>query len=333
MKNPLELYEQFEPCFSLIKTGYNLFDSYITKKHKERTTLFHRQILDGDASEEKIEYETEYIKANPHDYYTLLKYVNDDDEKEKVSIYSNIYNYIRNNQNIPSIEKYKLIQIAKGLSYSSIQLIPMIYIHKNYLVKNKTLDEYLKEIISNENLIFEINQLTQYGLLKNIQLGQQVLGNGLNLTITKNIDFIAKSFFKEEDILPQIYDMPIWIRSTGILADLSENTNFEYIQGLLDRKKIKSSLNSNILQFREEFFYNPKDIFICILNEKIIPQESIDILKKWAKRYKILKICLEDTILDQLHEIDGELIHIEKGKKEDEEKFLSNILIGPLDLF
>lgn len=291
------------------------------------------EINDKLLNDEATEYEKEKILSggiDEEDYLSFIRAAVNDDESKKTQNYITLYRSILTGKVTEG--KARLYKILKELPYSAIELLPRFYIYKHYKVQNSTLEKYINELIKSENFTYEINLLMQYGLLKDTKESNQIITNGGSITVSSYFDSIIKLFFKEDELLPQVYNIPIWIRSAGILADLYEDTNFNYVQRLLTNKGIKTQLN-NILLFREEFFHHPKDVFICILNEKIIPQESVDILKKWAKRYKILKICLKDNILDQLNEIDGELIHIEKERKEDEEKFLSNILTGPLDLF
>lgn len=195
MGNLVEIFEESEPVYELIKESLSMFDGYWTKRHKEVITEFHRQILDGTATDEKITYESEYIKAEPDDYFTLLKLVINDDEKEKVDIYSNIYKYIRNNQLLAHTDKTKIIRIAKELTYPALKLIPELYEKKHCDEENFNLAKYLSDFNFNHSITFEKNQLIQYGLL---QTNKQDVITAPSLYISTNFDLFADAFFGVE---------------------------------------------------------------------------------------------------------------------------------------
>lgn len=303
------------------------FAEYVYERNIKKIDEINAKLLNDEASE----YEKEKILSggiNEEDYLSFIKAAVNDDESKKTQNYITLYRNILTGKVTEG--KTRLYKILKELPYSAIELLPKLYIYKHYQVQNKTLEKYIGELIKSEKLTYEINLLTQYGLLKDTKETHNLLSEG-NITVSSYFDFLINLFFKEEELLPQIYNIPIWIRSVGILIDLSEDNDLIYIQELLNIRNIKTPTNCNILKFNETFFHHPKDVFIVILNEKTIPSENIDLLKKWAKNYKILKISLKDNVLDQLDEIEGELIYIKKGKKEDEENFLSNILTSPFD--
>jgi hypothetical protein len=300
---------------------------YIYEKNIKKIDEINAKLLNDEASE----YEKGKILSggiDEEDYLSFIKAAVNDDESKKTQNYITLYRNILTGKVTEG--KTRLYKILKELPYSAIELLPKLYIYKHYQVQNKTLEKYIRELINSGKLTYEINLLTQYGLLQDTKEAHNFISDG-NITLSSYFDYLIVLFFKEEELLPHIYNIPIWIRSVGILMDLYENNDLMYTQTLLNKRNIKTTINSNILQFDEIFFHHSKDLIIVILNEKTIPQESIDILNKWANSYKILKICLKNNVVDQLNEIEGELIYIEKNKKEDEEKFLSNILTSPFD--
>ena len=299
---------------------------YVYERNIKKIDEINAKLLNDEASE----YEKEKILSggiDEEDYLSFIKAAVNDDESKKTQNYITLYRNILTGKVTEG--KARLYKILKELPYSAIELLPKLYIYKHYQVQNKTLEKYINDLIKSEKLTYEINLLTQYGLLKDIKESQNFTSEG-NITISSYFDYLIELFFKEEELLPHIYNIPIWIRSVGIIMDLFEDDDLIYIQTLLNIKSIRNS-NCNILQINEIFFHHSKDLIIVILNEKTIPQKSIDILNKWANNYKILKICLKNNIVDQLNKIEGELIYIEKNKKDDEEKFLSNILTSPFD--
>ncbi len=303
------------------------FAEYVYERNIKKIDEINAKLLNDEASE----YEKEKILSggiDEEDYLSFIKAAVNDDESKKTQNYITLYRNILTGKVTEG--KTRLYKILKELPYSAIELLPKLYIYKHYQVQNKTLEKYINDLIKSEKLTYEINLLTQYGLLKDIKESHNFTSEG-NITVSSYFDYLIELFFKEEELLPHIYNIPIWIRSVGILMDLFEDNDLIYIQTLLNIRSIKTPSNCNILQINEIFFHHSKDLIIVILNEKTIPQESIDILNKWANSYKILKICLKNNVVDQLNEIEGELIYIEKNKKEDEEKFLSNILTSPFD--
>lgn len=311
MKNPLEIYEQFEPSYSLIKEGYNLFDSYITKKHKERVEIFHRQILEGNASEEKIKYEQEYIKANPHDYFTLLKYTVEDDEKEKASIYSNIYSYFRDNQDIDKEDKYRLIRIANELTFSAIRILVKIYIYMNFHTKNKSLDLYFKEIEKNSK--YELRILEQCSILT--LPGGQIRFSDSQIEIEKlRFSQVIKAFFKDSDLIPNLYNIDMWENiNVLILSDdpFGEGADIDYCKQTLN--------NYNI--FPEIMVYQKIDFssfayIICIINNTNFENKNLLSsygLDKLEINTKIMKVTMSKNIKDSDNILN---LNNEKDKKK-----------------
>lgn len=296
MKNPLELYEQFEPTYSLIKEGYNLFDSYITKKHKERVEIFHRQILEGDASEEKIKYEQEYIKANPHDYFTLLKYTVEDDEKEKASVYSNIYSYFRDNQDIDKEDKYRLIRIANELTFSAIQILVKIYIYMNFHTKNKSLDLYFKEI--EENSKYELRVLEQCSILT-LPSGQLLFSDS-QIEIEKlRFNQVIKAFFKDTDLRPNLYNIDLWKNIyVLILSDdpFGEGADIDYCKQTLNDYNILPEI-----KVYQKIDFSNFAYIICIINDtnfknkNLLSSYGLDTLEN---NTKIIKVTISKNIKD-----------------------------------
>lgn len=196
------MFEVLEPGYEPSKKFLSLIDKYVSKRHNQFVDEFHRQILDGDASEERIKYEQEYIKVNPEDYYSLLKYVTSDDEKEKIGIYSNIYKYIRDNQLLVQTDKIKIIRIAKELTYSTLKLLPELYVKKNNITQGFTIDKILSDFNSDESCIFEKNQLIQFGLLKSDVPKPNDIITAPKLHFISNFDLYVEALFAKEELTP-----------------------------------------------------------------------------------------------------------------------------------
>ncbi|KLE08085.1 hypothetical protein AF79_08985 [Aliarcobacter butzleri L354] len=237
----IELYNELEPTFKLIVQGYNLFDKYQTDKHRKIVTSFHRNILDGNESEERIKYEQENIKANQDDYFTLLKFAIEDEEEEKVDIYTNVYKYIRDNQHLEKSLKMFLLKAAKDMPFSAIELLPKIYIHQEHHTKLKNLNDYLKGLyISN---IYEVSILEKYTL---INKGKGSFGPYKYNVSKKHFTLVVNSFFGKENILPEKYEVEIWKERKAIILYSNEPSHdlLNKIKSILYNLKISYDLCS-----------------------------------------------------------------------------------------
>lgn len=196
-----------EPSASLLKEvvmwGANKFE----EKRNKAINNFYSNLLNGEVTEEKINYEKEHIQANEEQYYALLNIVINEEEQEKTFIYANVYKYIRDHQELEKKEKLKLIRLAKSLPYSVLELIPHIYIYENFPTQ-KTLDSFLKEIRTKDQ--YEINLLIQANIIEEtIQDGKAgvFVEDVIKLIDSSYFIEIAKAFFTEEKLCPKIYDI------------------------------------------------------------------------------------------------------------------------------
>lgn len=237
----IELYNELEPTFKLIVQGYNLFDKYQTDKHRKVVTSFHRNILDGNESEEKIKYEQENIKANQDDYFTLLKFAVEDEEEEKVDIYANIYKYIRDNQHLEINLKRFLLKAAKDMPFSSIEFLPKIYIHQKYHTKLKNLNDYLKGLYTSNG--YETSILENYKL---INAGQAAFGPIQYNIYNKYFSLIIDAFFDKENIIPEKYKVEIWKKKSALIICYERTSSYliDKIKSILDKNSISYSMGN-----------------------------------------------------------------------------------------
>ena len=302
---------------------------YVNERNIKKIDEINERLLNDEATE----YEKQKILSggvDEEDYLSFIKAAVNEDEVKKTTHYITLYRNILNGKVVEG--KGRLYKILKDIPYSAVELLPKIYVHKNCNVQNKTLDNYIAEIAGNEDLAFEVNLLLQYGLLKNIQLSGGLVPSNSNIQISSSFDSIVELFFKKEELTPHSQGIKVWIKKAYIFTDLNHLDDLNYIEELLISTAIKPLNNNNILTLNK-FIPIHTDIIVCILNDKTIPQASIDVLKKYSKIYKIYKVCINNDVNDQLEEIEGELIKIKKGVKEDEFHFLSNFDVHPMDFF
>lgn len=315
-----------EPALGLVKQLTSLGVEFFTKKRDERLMQFYQNLLDGEVTQERIDYEKENIKANEEQYFILLNLSITDEDKEKTYIYSNVYRYIRDNQGLNKNIKTKYIRLAKNLPFSVLELIPLIYIYNKYRkTKTKTLNQFLKEIEKSNK--FETNLLIQYDILIN---EKNIIRDESEATFTINETFlneIVNVLFKEEHLLPSFYGIEIWEKNSFLFIEIngeSDRLN-SYLNNLLSRNLIKLSGNLNILALSEYKLLIQENI-ICVLNKNKIDISTIEILKRYSKTHNIVKICFEENIDDQLFEIKGDLIYLKRNNEDYEKLFISKFV-------
>ncbi|MDN5049821.1 hypothetical protein [Aliarcobacter butzleri] len=273
--NAMKLYNELEPTFKLIVQGYNLFDKYQTDKHRKIVTRFHRNILDGNESEEKIKYEQGNIKANQEDYFTLLKFALEDEEKEKVDIYTNIYKYIRDNQHLEINLKRFLLKAAKNIPFSAIEFLPKIYIHQKYHTKLKNLNDFLQSLYKSNG--YETSILENYKLINS---GRGSFGSTQYNISNKYFNLIIDAFFRKEDLLPKKYNIEIWKDKYVLILNNSSSNKEEPILMITD------ILNKNSIKYKihpsTSIDLNPYSHIICLLtdlNHNIVDYDLYNNLK------------------------------------------------------
>lgn len=321
----IELYNELEPTFKLIVQGYNLFDKYQTNKHRKIVTSFHRNILDGNESEKRIKYEQENIKANQEDYFTLLKFAIEDEEDEKVDIYTNVYKYIRDNQSIEKDEKRKILKIAKELSYSTIELMPKIFVLSKFSNLEENLETYLSNLANNPKFLYETNLFIQYGLFKDIKAF-----DNKKVEITELFKEISTIFFKEDTLSPDYLGLKQKEKTANIVLlsdlgniDMSKENMLKY---LLKRAKINVLPHINFTTKPNGRILN----LICLFDKEPLSEQTITILKNnltEAPSFNITKVTFYENIIDPIPDIGNRLIYIDLNDKDSIDNFINSFEI------
>lgn len=254
---------------------------------------FYIELLEGEVTEERINYEKENIKANDEQYYILLNLAISEEEQEKIFIYSNVYKYIRDNQNLNKKEKAKIIRLAKELPYSAIEIIPFIYIYSFFNTRDKSLSSFLTEL--SETHKYEINILTQHNIFEYNALSF----NNRNFKIRNNnyLKEIANIFFIKEQLLPSSYNINIWKDEPVLIL-----TNNPY-QESEDVGKLKEILNTLFIHFEVKLYdNNPLGYYskTFILFDKYEDYKASEILinkiNKSPINTQIIKVALSHNI-------------------------------------
>ncbi len=228
---------EIEPATSLLKEVLIWGDKQFEKRRNKTIMDFYINLLEGNVSEERIKYEKEYIKANDEQYYILLNLAINEEEQEKIFIYSNVFKFIRNNKKLEKKEKIRLIKVAKALPYSAIELLPYFYIYKNYHTKNKSYDTFLKELSFSHR--YEINAYVQYDIF--IQYTMTFKDRDFDIKDEKIFNELCIAFFTKERLIPSKYNIDIWeYRKVLILTNKNtdESIEIQKISKILDKFNI-----------------------------------------------------------------------------------------------
>lgn len=304
------------------KKGMQYFDNIRQESFKE----FYMQLFKGIAEEKRLEYE-KIIKATENDFYGLLSAAVNDNEKEKITIYVNLYKAILDDK-VPQNKKLQYLTLAKTLPYASLKLLPEIYVHVNHPT-HETLEAFMKKLQFNENLEYERHLLIQNALL---QINNSNF-NGGNLIVKPTFSKLTEVFFTYEELTPKALNIQVWDKKIAILYSPDDISQSSYLQKLLEKISIKNSFISNINHVIEPSNIRHYQKFILILNKDKLQEETIEKIKEYSKFIDIIKVTLENNTTDQLLDIGQELVYLEKGNEKSENNFLGNFEIHPIDLF
>lgn len=303
---------------------------HFEQKRKARLDEFYKSLLNGKATKEQREYE-DMFKKTEEQYFALLNLAIEDDEREKAPIYANVYRSILE-EKIPPLLYKRLIRLAKELPYNAIEILAKIHIFKSYYTKNKTLNYYVGEL--KKDCGYELNILTQNNIINP--------PSGLIYDISINQDFfnqIIKSFFKDEDLLPEKYNICVYSLNTMIIYDLTSNLSKEitFLENLLDRVNIKNvgnysyAINKNELN-KIMVANNINEIVVLIDSSNIL--NNIEFLNNIIEsKKKIIKVCFDNGLLDPIPKYGDNLIYLDINKMENCSDLLSKFDLNPMAEF
>lgn len=305
-----EITTEIEPATSLLKDVLTWGEKKFTEKRNKTIEKFYIQLLDGEVTQEKIDYEKEHIEANSEQYYILLNLAINDEEQEKDFIYANVFKYIRDNQQLDKKEKIKLIKIVKQLPYSALELLPSLYIHANFQVKGASLQQLLKDMeLTHE---YELNLLTQFNILfkPTKSSGKYdstyfIKHNSIfYIRDLKNFNNLCIAFFTESNLIPSNYNINVWDKRNVLI--ITDNIFNEDSFGNKIKNILKDlSIQSEIANYKSVQAFNVSDAIFLTDNIEInINFKDISKKLEFEQNTKCIKVSnavnpaikLEDTI-------------------------------------
>lgn len=297
-----EVTSEMEPTTSLLKDVIFWGEKKFIEKRNKAIEKFYIQLLNGEVTQEKIDYEKEHIKANSEQYYILLNLAINDEEQEKDFVYANIYKYIRDNQDLEKKEKTKLITIVKQLPYSALELLPSLYIYANFLVKGISLKQLLKDMESTNE--YELNLLTQFNILFKPTTFKSKFSSGFNIKDTNNFNNLCIALFTKENLNPINYGIDIWKkRNVLIVTDnaFNEDCFGNKIKEILNELSIQSTItyykSIDVHTFSDAIFLTDNiqiNVMFNEISEKLESEQNIRSIKVSNAINQATK--LEDTI-------------------------------------
>jgi hypothetical protein len=259
---------------------------YYERRRQEGFNEFHRQLLSGTATKEKVEYE-QMFKITEDQYYALLSASINDEEKQKSHIYANVYRSILN-ENI-SKEKYsKIIRLAKDIPYSALVLLPTIYIYKNYHTKYKSLSKYLNELY--EKNIYELKFLDRSDIIK-LPSGELQFSDSVVKIKENFFNEIINVFFTKEDLQPDKYHIDLWKDKHALIVTndpFGEGYDIDVIKKILNDISIPNEAQKYVHSLKENFAY----IIFNIDNVDSI-NGMLEDAAKLGRNNKIIKISFK----------------------------------------
>lgn len=313
---------EVEPYTNGIKYAVEKTTGFYEKKRDDAIYRYVQQVYLGTVSEEKKEYE-KIIHKDDEYYYMLLNAAVQDDDNKKSAIYANVYINIEKDK-IKQEHKFQILKIVKTLSYSTLLLIPKLYIYKNYHTKGSRLLSFIETIEkehpfeTNElinNIVLNISNKKEHKQKPTIDIKDICHSPGIEM-IPEHFDYIAESIFLEEDLTPESQNIEVWNKVVATFHIFNKE-EFAYLENLLNTINIKLE---GVFVINDKDCYNK---FLIVLGNVQIKESMIEHYNKLSKMTTTIKITFDENTIDNLPDIDGQLIYLKKGNKESENNFLS----------
>mgnify|MGYP005990517445 CR=1 FL=1 len=290
-------------------------------KKTETMDIFYSELFKGLIDEDIISYENEYIKPTQEYCYKLLNAALIDEEKEKAIYYSRLYKYILSNQSIVKSKKLNLLKTLKGLSFESIQLLPILYVYQNYpTTKITSLREYIDNLIKDPDQSYDLNILSQFGILNQVQLA-----GGHTFEPSTLFDEFISILFQQEDLSPDTLSIKVWAKKILYLVNSLTGTERKYIEDVIgkgSKKTILSQSYNNIIPNKADIELKQFEYIICIFGENKIIDQALNNLKPISR---LLKVSIKKGSIDQLPKIAGKMYYIGEDSPNDIEDFIEEL--------
>lgn len=188
-------------AYKLAKLGVKHAKNYIKDRTEDRLIEFHRFLLEGLPESERKNFSSRTFSKE--DYYNLLNAVIQDQESEKIEIYSNLFQGIILGA-IPQKYKSHLIKTIRDLSLSDLELMKTLYIRsiKDQSLVRTSLDE--KQTSENFTEAYSFQTLLRLGFLAPSS------NNVIPFLITDLLRFTVEFFYDIDlDKLTPVYKKPL----------------------------------------------------------------------------------------------------------------------------
>ena len=307
----------FKVVEKLTMGGIDYFDN---KKNEIMDNLF-TELFQGLIDEDIISYENEYIKPTREYCYKLLNAALIDEEKEKAIYYSRLYKYILNNQSIVKSKKLNLLKTLKGLSFEAIQLLPNFYVYQNYPTYNFTsLTEYINDLIEDPDQSYNLNILSQFGILKQVQLH-----GSYTFEHTSLFDEFINILFEKNELTPESLNIKVRVKQILYLADNITGGDVKYIESIISKGSRKKALHrnyKNLINNTHGIELKKFDYVICVFGSSKIHEKS---LIKLQSTSKLIKLSIKKDAIDQLPKIGGKMYYIGEDSPNDIDEFIQEL--------
>lgn len=285
------------PPLAIVDTVFTYLLEHNEKKRKEKFNKFFKQLLNGDVSAEKIAYEEDNIKATIEEFSQLFSAAMNDEEEEKISIYVNLYKYIRKNHALPKNLRIRHIKMAKNLPFSAIKLLKSIYIYQTDKIKKPNIAFY-------EENEFEISLLLKYHIL---QHGTRF--NDFRPTILmdygdhKNFNEAISMFFTKEELINEACGIKTW-KEKEVLIIAQDTLEADKVILILKSFLFDINIACQVTYFREVRYKNISHA-IFLVDEPNVKLNFEKIAKeiKSKENVECVKVSFATNIVEKENDI------------------------------
>jgi len=322
----IETMKTFDPTIvglGLIEKGARFFEA----KQKKRIYEFNQKLLIDEAAE----YDKKRLRdgiLSEDDYFSLLSAAINDDEEKKTTIYVTLYRNILADR--LTGDKFKVLKILKSLTYSALQLIQKVYVYHTYEIQDsgstKTLDRFLQELNQDNNVIFEVETLKQFGLLRDIDNPD----SGRKLSSTDFCINVARLYFNDRELRPEAIGRKTWNQHVSFLSDISAQSmaDVRTITTMLNQRNIKQTAHLDFRTNAANWTFTVQTIVI-LLGQGEPSAKALESLRKIPN--KIIKVTLDNSIEDPIPSIGNKLIYLDLKNKDSKNYFLEQFEVPDMD--
>jgi hypothetical protein len=295
-----------EGCSALVPGGGLMYEGirilmqhgrkFYEDRKTERIEKFHEILLGKDVpSKEDILHKEFTIE----DYTILLSHAVQDEEDDKVGIYSRIFQALLNKR-IPDELKSHILKSSRSLLYSDFEFMKEIYLAGIYEFKDEgNIEEQIKHRTRVKDPIknLSIQNLIRLGFLYDKDGSKPPYPTDLLKTLISSI-------FKEDELTPESIGKQAWRDVRIFIASFDINSHTSFINKVANALSAKNIKTIIALPSKHVFVQSTSELIILINDNNVFKQ--IETYKKENHNFssKIINAYLPGTLKEFFEEQD-----------------------------